>query len=88
MAYDANENIQLWTADDAGFSLTNPFRNSLARFVLPSADEWYKAAYYDPNANGGVGGYLDYPTGSDMAPTAVSSGADVGTATYAQLSTR
>jgi hypothetical protein len=27
---------------------------------LPSVDEWYKAAYYDPNAKGGVGGYCNW----------------------------
>ncbi|WP_043583906.1 SUMF1/EgtB/PvdO family nonheme iron enzyme [Geminisphaera colitermitum] len=33
-------------------------------WALPSEDEWYKAAYYDPN-KGGVGGYWAYPTQSD-----------------------
>ena len=37
--------------------------------LLPSEDEWYKAAYYDPNKSGGAG-YYDYPTSSDNAPTA------------------
>lgn len=32
-------------------------------YFLPTQDEWYKAAYYDPNKNGpGNGGYWDYPT--------------------------
>ncbi len=35
---------------------------------LPSEDEWYKAAYYDPDKEGGLG-YWDYPTGSDNPPT-------------------
>jgi formylglycine-generating enzyme required for sulfatase activity len=35
-----------------------------ATWVLPSEDEWYKAAYYDP-VNGV---YYDYPNGSDTAP--------------------
>ena len=35
-------------------------------YFLPTADEWYKAAYYDPNKDGaGVGGYWDYPTMMD-----------------------
>jgi len=39
-----------------------------ARVFLPSEDEWYKAAYYK---GGGTGaGYWDYPTESDIAPTA------------------
>ena len=36
-------------------------------WVLPSEDEWYKAAYYDPNKPGGAG-YWIYPTKSDTAP--------------------
>ncbi|RRJ95511.1 PEP-CTERM sorting domain-containing protein [Opitutaceae bacterium TAV4] len=33
-------------------------------WAVASEDEWYKAAYYDPN-KGGVGGYWTYPTQSD-----------------------
>ncbi|TWT66894.1 Formylglycine-generating sulfatase enzyme [Posidoniimonas polymericola] len=40
-----------------------------ARWFLPSEDEWYKAAYYDPTLNGGSGGYFDYATHSDLGPT-------------------
>jgi formylglycine-generating enzyme len=32
---------------------------------IPSEDEWYKAAYFDPALNGGAGGYWRYPTRSD-----------------------
>ncbi|MSQ97569.1 MAG: PEP-CTERM sorting domain-containing protein [Gemmataceae bacterium] len=39
------------------------------KWVLPSEDEWYKAAYYDPNKTGGAG-YWKYPAKSDDAPTA------------------
>jgi hypothetical protein len=72
--YDANANILLWESSDPGFDAANLFRNSLAQYVLPSLDEWYKAAYYDPNANGGNGGYWNFPTGSDSAPMPVESG--------------
>lgn len=41
-----------------------------ATWVLPSEDEWYKAAYYSPSANGSAGGYFEYPTQSNIAPTA------------------
>lgn len=44
-------------------------RNPGATWVLPSTNEWYKAAYYDPTLNGGSGGYWDYPTRSDTVPT-------------------
>lgn len=42
-------------------------RNADARVWLPSTDEWYKAAYYDPNKPGGAG-YWIYPTASNAAP--------------------
>lgn len=40
-------------------------RNSNALFWIPNEDEWYKAAYFDPNKNG-AGGYWLYPTRSDV----------------------
>lgn len=36
-----------------------------AIFRLPTEDEWYKAAHYDP-AKGGSGGYWSYPTQGDI----------------------
>ncbi len=39
-----------------------------ATHSLPSEDEWFKAAYYDPALGGGAGGYTLYPTRSDLAP--------------------
>ena len=50
---------------------------------MPSYNEWYKAAYYDPN-KAGADKYWNYATGSDTAPTAVASGTSVGTAVYGQ----
>ncbi len=38
-----------------------------AIWVIPSEDEWFKAAYYDPNKPGGAG-YWRYPTMSNTAP--------------------
>jgi formylglycine-generating enzyme len=75
-------NIDLWAPGDAGYDVNNRYRNSLARFVLPNIDEWYKAAYYDPNKSGGAG-YYDYATGSDTKPTAVAGGTGDNTAVYA-----
>jgi formylglycine-generating enzyme len=43
-------------------------RNIGATYFLPSEDEWYKAAYYDPSLSGNLGGYWDYPTRSNIAP--------------------
>ena len=76
--YSSNANIQLWTPSDAGYNPSDLYRNSLAKYFLPSDDEWYKAAYYDPIADV----YYDYPTGSDTAPTKVASGTTAGTAVW------
>ena len=75
-----NDNIALWTSGDAGFDASNPFRNSLATYVLPSMDEWYKAAYYDPVSMT----YFDYPSSDGSNPTAVASGTGDKTAVYDQ----
>jgi sulfatase modifying factor 1 len=76
--YDATAINRVWTPSDAGYNPNNLYRNSLARYFLPSDDEWYKAAYYDP-ANGV---YYDFPTGSDIAPIPVTSGTAPGSAVY------
>jgi len=41
----------------------NEVRNPNATYFIPSEDEWYKAAYYDP-----IGVYYDYATGTDTEP--------------------
>ena len=77
--YNANANIELWTsADTLDYDASNPFRSLRANYVLPSVDEWYKAAYYDPLSDT----YFDYPNGSDTAPTAVPSGTTANTAVF------
>jgi len=43
-------------------------RNANATYFIPSENEWYKAAYFDPTLNGGAGGYWTYPTKSNTAP--------------------
>ena len=88
-AYNAtggvNSDITPWTAlDTLDFDANNPYRSVRNNFVLPSMDEWYKAAYYEPTANGGLGGYFNFPNGSDTAPTAVASGTATNTAVYGQ----
>ena len=62
--FDGGGNFQLWESGDAGFDPSNPYRNANAIFVLPSIDEWHKAAYFDPVA----GLYNDYATASDDRP--------------------
>ena len=71
--------FQLWSSTDAGYNANNPFRNSSAKFWLPSTDEWYKAAYGNLN-----GTWNNYPTGSDNEPTAVAGGTAANTAVYDQ----
>ena len=74
-----NDNIALWTAGDTDdYDASNPYRSKRTNYVLPSMDEWYKAAYYDPN----TATYFDYATGSNTAPTAVASGTAANTAVY------
>jgi len=46
----------------------NEEKNPGAKFWIPTENEWYKAAYYDPHLNGGTGGYWRFPTQSDTAP--------------------
>ena len=56
------------TTEDGAYTLTpaaiaanSVLRNAAASVFLPSENEWYKAAYYDPIA----GLYYDYPTGTN-----------------------
>lgn len=65
--FDAMGEFQLWLPSDAGYNPANLYRNNLAKYFLPSLDEWHKAAYFDPVA----GAYYDYPTGSDSVPDGI-----------------
>ena len=76
--YTGNEDLVLWTPSNGGYDASNRYRNSSARYVLPSEHEWYKAAYY--SGSGAL--YFDYATGSDVIPTAVASGTGAGTAVF------
>jgi len=61
--------------ENGAYTLTGPEsivggRADDARFALTSEDEWYKAAYHQPAAPGGVGDiYWMYPQMSNVAPT-------------------
>jgi formylglycine-generating enzyme required for sulfatase activity len=70
--------FRLWEPGDPGYDPSNLYRNSLARYFLPSVDEWYKAAYFDP----ATGVYYDYPTGANSVPTSIVSGTAAGSAVY------
>ena len=65
--FDDMGTFQLWQPGDPGYDANNLYRNSLAKYFLPSLNEWHKAAYYDPAA----GHYWDYPTGSDAVPDGI-----------------
>jgi sulfatase modifying factor 1 len=62
-----NGDFGLWQVGDAGYNPNNLFRNSLSYYFLPSVDEWYKAAYYDPTTKT----YYDYQTGSNTVPDGI-----------------
>ena len=64
----------LSTTEDGSYLLNGAMSNAElmavvrepdAMWVIPSEDEWYKAAYYD----GGSSAYYDYPTSSDSVPS-------------------
>jgi formylglycine-generating enzyme required for sulfatase activity len=76
-----NDDIALWTAvDTLDYDATNPYRSKRATYVLPSYNEWYKAAYYNPTNST----YYNFANGSDTAPGAVASGTADNTAVYGQ----
>jgi formylglycine-generating enzyme required for sulfatase activity len=52
------------TTDEALLAVT---RKPGAKWVIPSEDEWYKAAYH--KNDGVTGNYWDYPTASDSVPS-------------------
>jgi hypothetical protein len=64
----ANANIMLWAAGQ--YSGSNQFRHKDAYYVLPTEDEWYKAAYGSQD-----GAWYNFPNGSDSDPEAVLGGA-------------
>lgn len=72
------------TTEDGAYTFTSESivgpRNPGATIVLPSEDEWYKAAYYDTGAQV----YFDYPVSSDTetvcsAPTSIANRANCST---------
>ena len=81
--FDGGGNFQLWNSGENGFQATNPFRNSLARYFIPSSHEWYKGAYGSPD-----GSWYSYATGSNAAPSSVSGGTAANTSVYYSDSTQ
>lgn len=78
---DVNDNIALWTAADTlDFDSSNPFRSKRTNYVLPTINEWYKAAYFNPLTST----YFDFPNGLNTPPTAVAGGTTADTAVHEQ----
>ena len=60
------------TTEDGSYTLNgdndpHESRNANAKYVIPTEDEWYKAAYH--KNDGVTGNYWDYPTGTDAVPS-------------------
>jgi hypothetical protein len=68
---------QLWSSADAGYNANNMYRNSLAKYVIASSDEWFKGAYGKAD-----GSWSNFANGSNSAPTPVASGTAANTAVY------
>lgn len=66
------------TTEDGAYTLNGAItgdavaKNINAKYYIPTENEWYKAAYYDPSLNNGSGGYWSYATRSNSVPDAVS----------------
>ena len=71
------ETFELWASTDAGYNANNMLRNSLAKYWLPSNNEWHKGAYGKAD-----GSWSKYPNGLDTAPMAVASGTAANTAVW------
>lgn len=62
------------TTEDGAYTLLGAIggtfiKNVDAKVWIPSEDEWYKAAYYDPTKNAGAGGYWLHANQSDTMTT-------------------
>lgn len=74
-----NDPIVPWSSlEPLDYDPLNPYRSKRTTYALPSDNEWYKAAYYNP----GQDNYFLYPTGSDSEPISVTEGTAPGTAVY------
>ena len=73
------------TTEDGAYTLTPAVLTSgliernadVARVFVPSLEEWYKAAYYNPKP---PRGWFEYPAGTDEVPTCAPPGATPNTA--------
>ena len=75
--------FELWTPADLGFDPNNLYRNTLAKYYLPSLDEWHKAAFHDPAS--GTYSNSSFATVNFSEPIPVASGTVPNTAVFEQL---
>jgi formylglycine-generating enzyme len=61
-----------------GSNPTNVSRNTNATWVIPTENEWYKAAYFNP----GTSSYYQYPFSSSTAPTSAMPGSTPNTGNF------
>ncbi len=60
----------VYTLTSGGIAANTVTRNAGWQWAVSNSNEWYKAAYYQPAAQGGDGdNYWMYPTSSNTAPT-------------------
>lgn len=77
-----------YTLDGATSGGLTIARNPGARFWIPSENEWYKAAYHQPAAEGGDSdGFWLYPTRNNTEPTAVAPPGGVNSANFDRAAT-
>lgn len=72
------------TTEDGAYTITDgvsEVRNPNATYVLPSEDEWYKAAYYEPTSSV----YYDYATSTSSIPDNNLPSADTGNSVNYQV---
>ena len=76
-AYGIANNVDLGRVELTGTDRPSALATYATVYVLPTDDEWYKAAYH--KNNGVTGDYWIYTTSSDDTPTAVAGGTDPDT---------
>ncbi len=83
LSEDAATDNGAYTLTSTALANNSVIRNPGATWAVTSENEWYKAAYYDPTLNGGAGGYWEYATRSNTAPTACAPTGAANSANYA-----
>ncbi len=79
LTFSGSWSMTLWSSADAWqLGGENLYRHKDAYYFMPSDNEWYKAAYFNPAGSN----YFNFPTGSDTFPTPVTSGTNADTAVF------